>query len=91
MWDSYILNRLFLYISQNNGNAPPTKCLKKVYQVIVDNNSGFSKPFTLGLVAKVMMITKSLLLKIEKTYGMWYLDSCASQYLCNNKSLFKDL
>ena len=36
-----------------------------------------------------MMVTESP--AMEKTRGTWYLDLCASQHLCNDKKLFKDL
>ena len=89
--DSYMSNRLFSRTPQNNNNAPLARRPKKAYQVVVDDDSDFSEPFTLKLVAKAMMVAKSSLPEMEKTCGIWYLNSCASRHLCNNKSLFKDL
>lgn len=49
-----------------------------------------SEPFTPGPVAKAMMVAESQP-PIKKTFGIWYLDSCAFRYLCNDKNLFKNL
>lgn len=68
--DSRTPNRLFLCTSQNKNNTPSARHLKKAHQVIADDNSDFSELFVPGLIAKVIIITKSLLSKIEKTCGM---------------------
>ena len=57
--------------------------------MVTRDDESDSEPFTPGPVAKAMMVTKSL--AIEKTRETWYLDSCASRHLCNDKKLFKDL
>lgn len=85
-----IPNRFFLYTSQNNNNTSPARRPKKAYQIVAEDNSDFSKSFIPGLVTKIIIVTKSSLLKIEKMCRMWYLDSCDFQYLCNNKSLLKN-
>ena len=89
--DSHTPNKLFSHIYQNNNNGTLARRSKRAHQIVADDNSDVSKLFTPGLVVKAMMVAESLLLEIEKTCGIWYLDSCASRHLCNNMSLFKNL
>lgn len=84
-------NKLFSHTPQNNNNALPARRPKKIHQVVAEDDSDFSEPFIPEQVAKAMMVAESLLPKMEKTCEMWYLDSCAFQHLCNDKSLFKNL
>ncbi len=68
-----------------NNSRPP----KRAHQVTAQDDDSEPEPFTPGPVAKAMMVTESP--SMEKATGMWYLDSCASRHLCNDKTLFKDL
>lgn len=49
------------------------------------NDSGYG-PFEPGPIGTAFMVKKQLLQKVNST--SWYLDSCASRHLCNDRRLF---
>ena len=76
-------------LNRSRNSSIASRRPKRAHQVVARDDKSDSEPFTPGPVAKAMMVTE--LPAMEKTCGTWYLDSCASRHLCNDKKLFKDL
>lgn len=61
----------------------------RVHQAAEQEEDSDPEPFAPGPVGKACMAVESLQNLQKTTSNTWFLDSCASRHLCNNRKLFR--
>lgn len=74
--------------SSNRGGNSRDRQSNRAHQVAENNNDDSDpEPFAPGPVAEAFMVKEQKLQKVDKATN-WFLDSCASRHLCNDRKLF---